>query len=198
VNHQKIAQDLSEKDYHSLTKLLNHTGVRINSYQQYLKWGSLCHPFFTVSHFVLNWAFWYGMFYLAGGHALAIAIFGVAVIWAFGIRTFNYDGHGGGKDKRQEGIDFNRKDLSINQLWPGYAASEWHNNHHLYPNSARTGFLPYQLDLAWWFIRFYSFIGGIKSYRENKADFMKEYYEPYLSKRGSRHRPHPPCSATSP
>ena len=66
--------------------------------------------------------------------------------------TYNFEGHGKGKDKRKEGIDFNTKDLSINQVWPGYAAGEWHNNHHLFPKSARNGFLPYQLDLPWVYI----------------------------------------------
>lgn len=185
VNHQPIAKNLSEKDYLQLTKLLKHTGVRINTYQKYLKWGSLCHPFYTVLHYSLNWLFWYGTFYWMGGHALATAVFGGAVFWAFGVRTFNYAGHGSGQDKRQEGIDFNRKDLSINQIWPGYVAGEWHNNHHLYPNGARAGFLPYQLDLAWLFIRFYSIVGGVSQYRDYKDDFMKKVYLPYLlSKQG--------------
>ncbi len=182
VNHQLIARNLSEKDYNQLLKLMKHTGVRLNNYQQYLSWGSLCHPLYTVSHYLLNWTFWYSVFYLMGGHALATAIFGVSVIWAFGIRTFNYDGHGGGQDKRQEGIDFNQDDLSINQIWPGYVAGEWHNNHHLYPKSARSGFLPYQIDLAWYFIRLYSFIGGIQSYYDYKSDFLQKYYLPYMQR----------------
>ena len=180
VNHQPIAKNLVEKDYIQLTKLLKHTGVRLNSYAQYQKWGSLCHPVYTVLHYSLNWLFWAGVFYLMGGFPLVTAIFGGAVIWAFGVRTFNYDGHGGGKDKRQTGVDFNRKDLSINQLWPGFVAGEWHNNHHLYPNGARSGFLPYQLDLAWVFIRTYSILGGISQYRDYKADFLKHHYEPHL------------------
>lgn len=183
VNHQLISRHLSQKDYHQLTQLMKHTGMHFNSYQQYLTWGSLCSPGYTVMHYALNWAFWYGAFYWIGGHALATAIFGVALLWGLGIRTFNYDGHGGGLDKRKDGIDFNRNDLSINRIWPGYVAGEWHNNHHLYPNSARTGFLPYQLDLAWLFIRFYSLIGGVRSFRDNKADFLKKHYFPYLAKR---------------
>ena len=183
VNHQPIAQDLSRREYDSLTKLMSHTGMRVNSYKQYLKWGSLCHPFFTSLHFLLNWAFWYGIFYLLGGHALAVAIFGMAVIWAFGVRTYNYDGHGRGKDKRRDGVDFNRNDLSINQLWPGFVAGEWHNNHHLYPNGARSGFLPYQLDLAWLFIRFYAVLGGISSWRDYKKEFMYNNYSPRVKRK---------------
>jgi fatty-acid desaturase len=177
ANHQMIRRDLSEVEYARVARLMEHTGVRINSYGQYLKWGTLCHPVRTIAHFVLNWTFWYGIFYLMGGNAFAIAIFGMAAVWAVGVRTYNYDGHGGGKDKREEGIDFNRGDLSINQIWPGYVAGEWHNNHHLYPNGARSGFLPYQLDLAWLFIRGYAAIGAITHYRDFKAEFLKLYGE---------------------
>ena len=181
VNHQTINPDLSEKDYAQLCKLMAHTGVKLNSYAQYQRWGSLCHPLYSIGHYALNWLFWYGTFYWMGGHALALALFGSAGVWAVGVRTFNYEGHGRGKDRRRKGIDFNTRDLSVNQVWPGYVASEWHNNHHLYPNSARCGFLPYQLDLAWLFIRFYSLIGGIVSYKDNRADFMRDYYLPYLA-----------------
>lgn len=183
VNHQPIARNLSKQDYESLLKLMNHTGVRLNSYEQYLKWGSLCHPFFTCMHYVLNWAFWYIAFYLIGGHALSVAIFGMAVIWAFGVRTYNFDGHGRGRDRRRAGIDFNFKDFSVNQLWPGFVAGEWHNNHHLYPNGARSGFLGYQLDLAWLFIRFYYLIGGIISYRDYKSEFLKTHYLPFVTQK---------------
>ena len=83
-----------------------------------------------------------------GGHALACSLFGAAGFWAIGVRTFNYEGHGKGEDKQREGIDYNQKDNSVNQLWPGIVAGEWHNNHHLFPKSARSGFKPQQIDLA--------------------------------------------------
>jgi stearoyl-CoA desaturase (delta-9 desaturase) len=133
-----------------------------------------------VAGYVLNWAFWYGVFFAVGGHALATALFGASFFWAFGIRTFNYDGHGGGRDARRTGHDFNRNDLSINQMWPGYVAGEWHNNHHLYPTSARSGFLPHQLDVAWSFIRALRWMGAVTHCRDSKADFYRDHYEPYL------------------
>lgn len=180
ANHQPIAKDLSEAEYRQMTRLLDHTNVRLNTYAQYQKWGSLAHPGRTLVHFVVNWTCWYAAFYLLGGHALATAIFGASGFWAFGVRTFNFDGHGAGKDKRRDGIDFNRADLSINQKWPGLVTGEWHNNHHLYPTGARAGFLSYQWDTAWWFIRFYYAIGGIVSYRDYKEEFLEKYYRPYL------------------
>ena len=180
VIHQPIARSLSEPDYHRLTGLLEHTGIRMNSYAQYKKWGSICHPAFTIAHFTLNWVFWYGAFYLTGGHALALALFGACGVWAVGVRTYDYDGHGGGKDKRKDGIDFDRRNLSINQLWPGLVTGEWHNNHHLYPNGARAGFLRYQLDYAWYGIRLLSLMGGVTSYRDYTQDFFEKYYWPLL------------------
>ncbi len=182
VNHQAIRRDLSEKEYDLLCKMMSHTGVKLNSYAQYQYWGSLCHPFNTVLHYFLNWSFWFAVFYGMGGLPLATAIFGWAGVWAVGIRTFNFDGHGGGKDKRKEGIDFNREDLSINQIWPGYVAGEWHNNHHLYPNGARSGFLKYQFDLPWLWIRFFKKLGVISSYRDFKDDFMNKHYRPHQRK----------------
>lgn len=192
VNHQTLNKDLSEKDYAQARKLMEATGVRLNSYEQYRKWGSLCHPLFATAHYLVNWGVWYGIFYLMGGHALATAIFGSAAVWGIGVRTFNYEGHGRGKDRRVEGIDFNRDDLSVNQVWPGYVSGEWHNNHHLYPTGARAGFLPYQLDLPWLFIKLLESLGGVAGVRDPKADFHKRYYQPYLeAKKAPELAPHP-------
>jgi fatty-acid desaturase len=181
VNHQPIACNLTEAEYRRAGRLLGHVGLRINSYERYLKWGSLTDPARTVTHYVLNWMFWYGVFCAIGGHALGTAIFGSAFFWAFGIRTFNFDSHGRGRDAQRAGYDFHHKDLSINQWWPGYVAGEWHNNHHLYPTSARSGFLPHQVDLAWCAIRACGWLGGVTRCRDSRMDFYREHYEPYLA-----------------
>ncbi|MEQ1877509.1 MAG: fatty acid desaturase [Bdellovibrionia bacterium] len=178
-NHQPIARNLSESDYKRASLLLDHTGVRINTYEQYKRWGSVQNPFSTILQQALNWCFWYGALFLIGGHPLAVAMFGMCVIWAFGIRTFNFDGHGRGHDQRKPGVDFNRADLSVNQLWPGFVAGEWHNNHHLFPNSARSGFLPHQIDFAWYFIRALYAVGIVKSYKDSRTDYYFNYYWPY-------------------
>lgn len=180
VNHQPISRRLCESDYSRVVKLMQHTGVKSNSYQQYSKWGSVASPLFTVLHWALNWGFWYMVFFLIGGHGLACALFGGAFFWAVGVRTFNYEGHGKGQtDKQKDGNDYNRDDNSINQLWPGYVAGEWHNNHHLFPSSARSGFLPYQLDLAWCYIRLLKGIGAVTSYKDSKKQFMERYHGPF-------------------
>ncbi|MFI5159759.1 MAG: fatty acid desaturase, partial [Sphingobacteriales bacterium] len=187
VNHQPIAKDLSESDYNRVTALMKHTGVMGNTYKQYQKWGSYVNPYRAVMASVLNWSFWYLAFYLIGtyvlpigGHQLACTFFGSAGFWAIGVRTFNYEGHGKGKDKKREGTDYNQKDNSINQLWPGFVAGEWHNNHHLYPKSARSGFKAHQVDTAWYYIKFMSILGAVSSYNDSKKDFIKNYHLPYV------------------
>lgn len=185
VNHQPIAKDLSEADYDRVKLLMKHTGVTANTYEQYLKWGSYVNPGRAILSWGLNWAFWYTAFYLLGGHALACTLFGAAGFWAVGVRTFNYEGHAKGEDKQQEGVDYNFEDKSINQIWPGLVAGEWHNNHHLFPKSARSGFKPYQIDMAFYYIKFMSLTGAVSSYNDAKKQFNREYHLPYLAKKNA-------------
>ena len=175
VNHQPIARNMNESTYNKCTNLMKHTGVTPNTYTQYKKFGTIANPLRTIIGIVLNWGFWFAVFYLIGGPALVCALFGAAGFWAVGVRTFNYEGHGKGEDKRRDGIDFNRDDMSINQIWPGYVAGEWHNNHHLYPKSARSGFKTYQLDMAWVYIKFMSMIGAVSSYNDSKKQFFLDH-----------------------
>ena len=182
VNHQLINRNLTEAEYTKASGLMERVGIYRNTYKQYQKWGSIANPFNTAFFILLNWTFWFSIFYLIGGIPLAVALFGGAFFWAVGVRTFNYEGHGKGKDKREEGMDFNRNDMSINQYWPGIVAGEWHNNHHLYPSSARAGFLKYQIDFAWYYIYTLYKIGGIKSYHDSKKQFDEQYYAPYIQK----------------
>jgi stearoyl-CoA desaturase (delta-9 desaturase) len=179
--HQPIARDLSPEDYRRTAALLGHTGVKLNTYEQYQRFGSIAHPGRTWAHFALNWAAWYAIFYALGGHALATCLFGWASVWGIGIRAHNYDLHAGGVDRRRDGIEFDRRNLAINAFWPGLVAGEWHNNHHLFPNSVRAGFLWWQPDISFAFIRLYRLLGGITAWRDFSASFESRYHQPYLA-----------------
>ncbi|HEY0432912.1 MAG TPA: fatty acid desaturase [Chitinophagaceae bacterium] len=174
-NHQRIAPDLSEESYNRVSRFMSHTGVAINSYRAYKKWGSVSSPYYVIVNWVLNWACWYTILYFVGGHALACAIFTAALLWFMLIRAFNFTGHGGGHAKHRDGIDFDRRNLSINQSRPGLLAGEWHNNHHLYPGSARAGFLRGQLDLAWIYIYVLYKLRMVNSFRDSKQEFLRKY-----------------------
>ena len=175
VNHQSINKELSEKDYYKAAGFMKHTGVKINSYNQYRKWGSIASPFYTVGIWLLNWVFWYLIFFMIGGHGLACALFTAAMLWFVLVRAFNYTGHGKGEVRHIDGVDFDRSNLSINQARPGLLAGEWHNNHHLYPGSARAGFLPYQIDLAWIYIYCLHKLKMVSWYKDSKSEFLKKY-----------------------
>lgn len=182
VNHQSIAKNLSEQDYRKAVHFMSHTGMPVNSYKKYQKWGSIACPLFTICLLLGNWAFWYGAFYLIGGNGLACAMFSAAMFWMVFVRAFNYTGHGKGEKKHIDGIDYDRRNLSINQTRPGLFSGEWHNNHHLFPVSARAGFLPYQIDLAWIYIYSMYKIGVVSSYHDSKKEFLKKYKEPAVVK----------------
>lgn len=178
VNHQGINKEMNEKDYMRTVHFMKHTGVGINSYKKYRKWGSIASPTYTIALWLANWVFWYGLFFLIGGHALACALFTGAMFWYAFVRIFNYTGHGKGEDKHVEGLDFDKSNLSVNQWRPGFFAGEWHNNHHLYPASARAGFLRWQLDLPWVYIYTLYKLGGVTAFHDSKRDFIKKYFEP--------------------
>ncbi len=174
-NHQRVSLDLSPQEYQRVVHFMKHTGVRINSYEKYKKWGSVTSPWYAVTGVLLNWAFWFTAFFLLGGFALVTAMFTAALLWFILVRAFNYTGHGKGEAKHKDGIDFDRSNLSLNQTRPGLLAGEWHNNHHLYPGSARAGFLPYQLDLAWVYIYVLHKLGMVSSFKDSKKEFLKKY-----------------------
>lgn len=185
VNHQAVARDISEEDYGKVLKFMDHTGVKLNSYSQFQKWGSVASPIHTITLWLGNWSFWYLMFFLIGGHALACCLFGAAMFWFVLVRAFNYNGHGKGEVAHKEGVDFDRSNLSINQTRTGLFSGEWHNNHHLFPGSARAGFLPYQIDLAWVYIWTLHKLGMVSSFRDSKKQFFARYPEA-LSKRQAK------------
>jgi stearoyl-CoA desaturase (delta-9 desaturase) len=175
VNHQAIAKDLNESEYKKVSNFISHTGIVTNDYIKYLKWGSVANPHYTVLLLLLNWAFWFTTFSLVGGPGLACALFTGAFFWYVLVRAFNYTGHGSGQIKHVDGVDFDRSNLSINQTRPGIFSGEWHNNHHMYPDSARAGFLNYQLDLAWIYIYCMHKIGVVGRYNDSKKEFLKRF-----------------------
>ncbi|MBB1283524.1 fatty acid desaturase [Flavisolibacter sp. BT320] len=174
-NHQRLSQNLSEEDYKKVVHFMRHTGVGLNDYRQYRRWGSVASPAYTLGLWAANWAFWGVVFYLIGGFALVCTLFSAAFFWFVLVRAFNYTGHGKGEVKHVEGVDFDTSNLSVNQLRPGLFAGEWHNNHHLYPGSARAGFLAYQLDLPWIYIYTLYKLGAVSSYRDSKQEFLRKY-----------------------
>ncbi len=98
----------------------------------------------------------------------------------FLIRDFNWRGHGGNHASKGKklGWEFDDKSNARNQFFYGYFASEWHDNHHKYPSSAKNGFLQGQPDLAFQIIKFLSKIGVIESYVDMSRMFKEQILSP--------------------
>ncbi len=116
---------------------------------------------------------------------MLLCLLGTVGFWLTSVRMFNYVGHAYGQKRHREGNDFYVKDQSVNQIQYGIVAGEWHNNHHLFPTSARSGFKPGQIDMAWYYIKFLSRIGAVSSYKDSKKQFYEKYYIPYLKSKVS-------------
>lgn len=177
VNHQPISKNLTRQEYNKVVKFLKHTGIRVNSYQAYNKWGSATSIVYVFALWLLNWAVWYSILYFIGGHGLSCTLFSAAMFWFVLVPAFNYTGHGNGNSRHVDGIDFDRRSLAINQVRPGLLCGEWHNNHHLYPGSARCDFLNSQIDISWILIYTMFKLRIVSSYRDNKKDFKRKYMQ---------------------
>lgn len=175
ANHQPISLELTEAEYEAVSGMLAHVPMYRNTYAQYKYWGSVSHPADMFARFYLNWAMHYAICYFlvpGGGHWLGVTLLAAAGFWTIGIRSFNFDSHGQGKDRHTDGVDFHKNDLSTNQFFPGTVSGEWHNNHHMFPRSANCGFLWWQLDIAFLLIRFMHLLGGVDSYRDDRRRFL--------------------------
>lgn len=180
ITHNPIALDLNEEDYNKTKRLIAHTGMRLNSYKEYQKWGSISHPLYLSLTYLLNWAFWFTAFYfIFGDIAYPLAFLGMSAFWAISIRNFNFKGHGSGENRHKEGRDYYTKDLSVNIPMAGMLAGEWHNNHHFFPSSARNDFLKGQPDFTFNVIQLFHKLGIVTDYIDRKEDFLNK-----IKKRG--------------
>jgi len=81
VNHQPIAKNMDAGCYAKTAKMLDHTGLKANTYNEYLKIGSVAQPLRTIIATFANWTCWFFIFYAVGGLYLASAIFAGAFVW---------------------------------------------------------------------------------------------------------------------
>lgn len=172
-----IRLDYTPEEYTRVARWLGHVPIRLNTYDEYLKWGTLSRPLDTIVLFLANWAVWGAIFYAIGGFRGLCAGFAGAGMWGVSVRNFNFKSHGSGEDRRLPGRDFSRHDLSVNNSLAGKIAGEWHSNHHVTPGSARNGYLPGQWDFAYHLIRGSHSVGLISKYRNFENEFHRRIKE---------------------
>jgi sn-1 stearoyl-lipid 9-desaturase len=71
--------------------------------------------------------------------------------------------------------NYARDDDSVNVWWVALLANGegWHNNHHAFPGSARSGFKPHEFDLSWQTLRLLRSVGLVTWMNEPKPDQLK-------------------------
>ncbi len=108
---------------------------------------------------------------------------GAAVVWGFFLSTLlvlhgtfavNSLGHEGGRygGSRRYATD----DASVNHAWLALPTmgGGWHNNHHRYPASARSGFAWWEIDPAYLVLRLLAALGIIWDLRPVPAEVLAE------------------------
>jgi stearoyl-CoA desaturase (Delta-9 desaturase) len=91
----------------------------------------------------------------SGGQLLIWGFFVSTVVCYHATYTINSLAHVFGRRR------FNTRDDSRNNWWLAILTfgEGWHNNHHYYPNSARQGFLWWEIDLTYYTLKLLSYLG---------------------------------------
>jgi len=156
-SQQKINRNLSRSDYDRLSKSLEHIGFLKSTYEQFQRLGSVENVWHYLARVMVANLFWTSLAYsLAGGQGV-LGWFSGVFFYSFLVRDFNYRGHGGLLGNRNPGIP-------LNHVFYGFIAGEWHENHHAYPRSAKSGMAWWQLDVPFWIIKFLALCGVIVHY----------------------------------
>ena len=174
---QKLNTDISEREYESLRQSVEHIGFKTHAYLDFKKTASVEDIRYYLLRVLFAQFFWSSIIFILGEQQLLVAWYASVFVITFMIRDFNWRGHGGSfRSKKKPGWDFDSRSRALNQRFYGLLAAEWHDNdnHHRYPMSANSGFLPGQIDLAFQIIKFLALVGIVDSYFDAVDKFKKE------------------------
>lgn len=171
----KVDKDMNERDFLIIKRMIDHTGIVFSSYESFRKWGSVE----SIPHFLARSTFsnllWSRLMWRLGGIELLSVWYTAIFAYHAVARDFNYRGH----DRKLDSLDDSANETksitkALNQVFYGYSAGEWHNNHHNFSSSANTGFLSSQLDLPFQFIRLLKKVKVVSSYKDSKSAFLRK------------------------
>lgn len=169
----RIDTELTEAEYEGLKRLIVHVPIRISSLANFKRWGSVESPLHYLVRLTFANIVWALTSFTCGGLPGLLLWYTTVFVFTFLMRDFNFRGHGGGKVRHRDRWDFDRSHLGINQWFYGIIAGEWHNNHHMYSRSARSGFLPGQIDVPFGFLVALRWLGVVDRLNDNVAQFRE-------------------------
>jgi fatty-acid desaturase len=172
---QRLNSHISQEEFETLKRSIRHIGLQTHSYDQFRKTGCIESLFHYAARAVFTQFFWGVLVFGFGGASYLASYYCAIFIATVLIRDFNWRGHGGNFPRiKKQGWEFDNRSLALNQHFYGYIASEWHDNHHKYPMSANSGFLPGQIDFAFQIIKLMHRVGIVESYIDARSIFNKE------------------------
>lgn len=102
------------------------------------------------------------MFTMAGWSSLVVGFFLSTVFLYHGTFSINSIMHKFGKQRYESG-DESKNNLILALVTMGEG---WHNNHHYYEGAARQGFFWWEIDITYYILRFFAFLGLIWDLKE--------------------------------
>jgi len=169
----RIDTKLTEGEYDRLKRLISHVPIVCSSLATFKRWGSVEHPIHYLGRLLFANAVWGGISYVIAGPSGVMVWYTTVFLFTFLMRDFNYRGHGGGRVRHRDAWDFSRDTLALNQWFYGLIASEWHNNHHMFPRSAKNGFLAGQIDVAFGMVVGLRWLGVVDSVNDHTSMFRE-------------------------
>ena len=142
---QKTKRNFTAAEYDRLVKSLAHVGFVSNSYERYLRTGSVENLWHYAARVIVAFLFWGGIAWVIAGWWAVCAWMSGVFLFTFAVRDFNYRGH-------SSLTGTHRKGEPVNQILYGLLAGEWHENHHHYPRLARSGLRWWQVDVPYYLI----------------------------------------------
>lgn len=171
----RIDTNISQDHYEKLLRNIHHIGLITNNFKNFKKSGCVEKALFFFSRKISGQLIWLMFSFFLGGAGFVYAWLAGTFVTSAIIRDFNWRGHGGNFRKNKiKGWEFHHKSLALNQHFYGYLASEWHDNHHQFPNSANNGYLPTQFDLSFQLIKCLKIIGIVDRYNDAMNSFFKK------------------------
>jgi fatty-acid desaturase len=161
---------LTGPEYDRLKGLIRHVPIVTSSLAVFQRWGSVEAPLHYLLRFTFANLFWFGVNHSLFGIQGVLVWYTAVFLFTLLMRDFNYRGHHG---THRDGWDFDRSNLALNQWFYGLLASEWHNNHHMFPSSARNGFLARQVDLSFWIIVAFKHLGLVERFNDQLGTFRE-------------------------
>lgn len=166
--------DMAPEDLATARRLIEHTGVPLHDDAGFRRWGTVQTMGSLVGEAIASIALHASVLHGLGGMAAIRAACAGLFVGHYLNLDFNFSAHGRGRASHVAGWDFHTADLSLNQYGPGFIGGEWHNNHHRYPGSMRSGFLPGQLDLPFALVKLAERLGLVADVQDHRARFLAE------------------------